>query len=100
MTVNAEPGRLTKHGACGKTWRQVGNRTGHCSRCHQTFQGSTLFDGHQTMNARGDVVCADPATTPIRGHWLHFDAEHGDGVWTYPPGLFEAANITFKKEAI
>lgn len=98
MTVNAEPGRLTMHGACGKTWRQVGNRTGHCSRCHLTFQGATLFDGHQKLNDDGSVECSDPATTRIRGHDLHFSAEHGDGVWMYPPGLFEAANISFTKE--
>lgn len=48
---------------CGRncSWRQRGNRTGHCSGCHETFDGIEAFDRHQTV-PDGRVVCADPAT--------------------------------------
>jgi len=67
---------LTSHAACGKSWKQRGNRTGHCSGCHHTFEGITLFDLHR----RGGV-CADPATMTVGGLPLIFDGTHGDGSW-------------------
>lgn len=53
---------LTTHGACGKSWVQSGNRTGHCPAkdCHQTFQGSRLFDWHQKLTPEGQVICRTP----------------------------------------
>ncbi|MFK4760324.1 hypothetical protein ACI3KS_05250 [Microbacterium sp. ZW T5_45] len=67
---------LTVHAACGKSWKQRGNRTGHCSGCHQTFEGVTLFDQHR----RGGV-CADPRSLTAEGLPLIFDGTHGDGSW-------------------
>ena len=48
---------ITRHGACGQSWRQSGNRTGHCSGCHQNFDGLSAFDRH-----RRDGKCLDPAS--------------------------------------
>lgn len=53
------PEHNTSHGACGKTWRQRGNTTGHCAGCHETFEGLTLFDAHQS-NSDGVTVCKEP----------------------------------------
>lgn len=50
------------HGACGKTWNQKGNRSGHCGGCHQTFYGVSTFDKH-----RRDNKCLDPAL--LKGPW-------------------------------
>ena len=49
------------HGACGKSWQQRGNRTGHCAACHETFEGLFLFDAHQRLLPDGQVLCLDPA---------------------------------------
>lgn len=46
----------TRHGACGRTWKQRGNRTGHCARCHETFEGLGLFDYHMAVG-----VCSQPS---------------------------------------
>lgn len=51
----------TSHGACGKTWRQRGNRTGHCPNCHETFEGVALFDAHRATLETGARVCKEPA---------------------------------------
>jgi len=51
---------LVSHPACGKTWKQRGNRTGHCSKCHETFEGLSLFDSHQRIGDNGSVTCRDP----------------------------------------
>lgn len=57
------------HGACGKTWDQKGNRSGHCGgTCHETFYGVTVFDKH-----RKDGVCLDPRELP--GPWWQDDDE-------------------------
>ena len=50
---------LTTHG-CGKSWKQRGNRTGHCGRCHETFEGTALFDSHFIRQSDGTVRCKDP----------------------------------------
>ena len=71
---------LTSHGACGKTWKQRGNRTGHCSGCHQTFEGLALFDAHQRLRPDGSVICADPATMLFR----HQPLRLVDGTWRGP----------------
>lgn len=51
-----------EHTKCGKKWVSRGNRTGHCARCHHTFEGVTLFDKHQLVLPDGLVECRDPAT--------------------------------------
>lgn len=50
------------HGACGKTWQQKGNRSGHCGGCHVTFCGIAAFDAH-----RRDGACLDPSQ--LEGPW-------------------------------
>ncbi len=72
--------KLTKHGACGKTWVQRGNRTGHCGGCHETFEGIALFDAHQSLNPDGSVICADPAQMTYRKQPLRLV----DGTWRGP----------------
>lgn len=52
---------VVSHGACGKSWKQRGNRTGHCSNCHETFEGLSLFDWHQTLDDQGRVLCRNPS---------------------------------------
>jgi hypothetical protein len=58
MSTTTDPG-------CGKTYRLHGNRTGHCTRCHLTFSGSSAFDGHQRPIAGATTApyseCLDPA---------------------------------------
>ena len=71
---------LTVHGACGKTWHQRGNRTGHCSKCHETFEGLTLFDAHQRVLASGQVDCLKASTMTWRGERLRLI----DGTWRGP----------------
>ena len=53
------------HPKCGKTWIQHGNRTGHCAKCHETFEGIAIFDMHQTLDDDGRVTCRDPNTITI-----------------------------------
>lgn len=50
------------HGACGKTWEQKGNKSGHCSDCHEVFYGLSAFDKH-----RKEMTCRDPLT--LKGEW-------------------------------
>ena len=77
---------LTTHAACGKSWKQRGNRTGHCSGCHKTFEGLSLFDAHR----RGGV-CADPREMKVGGLPLRFDGTHGDGSWWADTSRLKAA---------
>lgn len=62
----------TSHGACGKTWKQRGNITGHCSGCHETFEGEHLFDAHRHYldEAQTERGCKDPATMIYRKYPL------------------------------
>lgn len=72
--------RLTEHGACGKTWIQRGNRSGHCSGCHATFEGIAAFDAHRRTDDDGQRVCVDPATVKVAGHLLELIG----GTWRGP----------------
>lgn len=63
------------HPACGKRF-PAGDRTGHCSQCHETFYGLTAFDRHQRSQA-GRVRCLIPTTNSEE--W-RLDAE---GRWHY-----------------
>ena len=80
-------GQLTTHGACGKSWKQRGNRTGHCAGCHETFEGIALFDAHQRVSADGKLVCLAPDRMIFRGKKLRLV----DGTWrgpAMPRGVF------------
>lgn len=72
---------LTTHG-CGKSWRQRGDRTGHCGRCHLTFEGTALFDAHFERMPDGRVTCKNPAEMKFNKEPLTFDGTHGDGSWS------------------
>lgn len=72
--------RLTTHGQCGKSWIQRGNRTGHCSGCHETFEGLAVFDAHRRTDEGGLRVCVDPATVKVAGQLLALI----DGTWRGP----------------
>lgn len=84
---------LVSHGACGKEWVQRGNRTGHCARCHHTFEGITLFDSHQSISPEGFVICADPAEMEFQKQPLRLV----DGTWRGPK--FDNVTSTFRKVA-
>lgn len=71
---------LTTHG-CGKSWRQRGNRTGHCGGCHETFEGGSLFDAHLVHEKDGSLTHLDPRTMTFNRAPLVFDGSHGDGSW-------------------
>lgn len=55
------------HPKCGKRIVQHGNRSGHCAKCCETFEGLALFDLHQKLLPSGQVECLDPATLKSRG---------------------------------
>ena len=71
---------LTTHGKCGKTWKQRGNRTGHCGKCCETFEGLALFDAHRAIQPDGSVICADPVVMVFRGNPLRLV----NGTWRGP----------------
>lgn len=75
------------HGACGKSWLQRGNRTGHCSKCHETFEGVALFDAHQSLDDAGRVICADPRTMTFRKQPLRRTGDSWSGP-ALPEGTF------------
>lgn len=76
---------LTTHGSCGKTWMQRGNKTGHCSGCHETFEGISLFDAHQRhRDPRGIPTCLDPATMDYPKGWPLARDEYGTWRTTKP----------------
>ena len=78
-TPDASRQRVT-HPKCGKSWVQRGNRTGHCAKCHETFEGLTAFDAHQTLTEDGSVICAPPASVKVGGQSLRLV----DGTWRGP----------------
>lgn len=61
----------TSHGACGKTWKQRGNTTGHCSGCHETFEGLSLFDSHRRYVDEAQTIrgCKNPSTMEYPKGW-------------------------------
>lgn len=82
-------GTKITHPTCGKSWNQHGNRTGHCSNCHETFEGLSLFDWHQTLADDGSVNCRDPRKPEFASKGLRLS----DGTWRGPEwaGIFKDA---------
>jgi hypothetical protein len=76
----SKPKERTVHPVCGRSWMQHGNRSGHCARCHETFEGITLFDAHQRIARDGTVMCLNPARMWFRGARLKLI----DGSWRGP----------------
>lgn len=65
------------HTVCNKRWVSRGNRTGHCARCHHSWEGITLFDKHQRILPDGSVECLEGATIEFpKGYPLQQD-EYG-----------------------
>jgi hypothetical protein len=63
----------------GHVWKQRGNRTGHCSKCHRTFEGIKLFDAHQrTIN--GVTHCLNPNDMTVAGEAIFLV----EGSWRGP----------------
>lgn len=59
-------------GRCGSRW--TSRRIAHCSGCHRSFQGVSVFDRHRSaVGERG--ACLDPAGLP--GIRLVGDVWHG-----------------------
>lgn len=84
LTVVPLAPRCWTHSRCGAVVLQRGERTSHCPRCHITFEGLTLFDAHQRIDAvTGRVTCSAPNTMLFRGKRLRFvEGERGaDGSW-------------------
>lgn len=71
---------LTYHGACGKGWKQRGNRTGHCAACHETFEGMSVFAAHRRQNEDGTAFCINPAEVVLAKNPLRLI----DGTWRGP----------------
>ena len=57
---------------CGARWQQIGNQTGHCGGCHETFASLGAFDAH----FRG-LSCVDPATMVRSTGEALYVAEYG-----------------------
>lgn len=70
----------------GHVWRQRGNVSGHCGKCHETFEGLTLFDAHQRIEEDGSVLCLKPQFMSYKGQPLR----QVDGSWR-GPGMDEEA---------
>lgn len=68
------------HPKCGKTIVQRGNKTGHCAKCCETFEGLSLFDAHQRVVAGGRIECLPPAHMKFKGKRLRLV----DGSWRGP----------------
>jgi hypothetical protein len=93
---------IVQHGACGTRWTQVGNQTGHCSGCHETFGGEWAFERHQQI-INGKVVCRNPLEIRLVGRK---DRNTDTVIWGQstshmqrsPEGATAAATSTTSKE--
>lgn len=72
----------TVYPACrqGHVWRQRGNKTGHCPKCHETFEGITLYDAHLVQTGGGRSRCRNPADMVHQGVPVRLV----DGSWRGP----------------
>jgi len=83
----------TLHGQCGKSWWQSGNRTSHCSGCHETFASLSLFDAH-----RRDEACLDPNHMTHAGKPLAVESPHDLGPVWYSPATRESMRDIFAEK--
>jgi hypothetical protein len=67
---------------CGAVWKWHGERTSHCGRCHETFEGGVLWDAHRFQTADGSWACRDVASMSWRGSRLRKVADPVAGVVT------------------
>lgn len=63
---------------CDSRW--TGLNAAHCSGCHQTFSGITLFDQHRVL-----YVCKHPQRMKVGGLPLVLD----NGVWRGPKTTYQ-----------
>lgn len=81
-------------GGCDSTWTAAG--ACHCSGCHTTFSGLTLFDQHRTgYGERGQ--CHNPADMLDRNN--DPVCEHRNGMWRYPEMTDAQKAARFGKDA-
>ena len=63
---------------CQQRIRQIGNRTGHCANCHETYIGEAAWNNHYHMNFdTGEMFCRSPVL--VEGKWWLDD----EGYWHY-----------------
>ena len=82
---------VVTHPRCGKSWKQRGNKTGHCAKCHESFEGISLFDKHQVLDDEGRVSCLDPASLEFPKGWPLKQDEYGTWSTTKPFGWKKGA---------
>jgi hypothetical protein len=66
---------------CGATW--TGLRTEHCTRCHQTFSGSTTGDAHR-IGAEHPQRCLTADELTGLGLWVETN-RYGTDIWHGSP---------------
>ena len=81
---------------CGVIWHQAGNRTGHCSACHRTFDGLSAFEAHITGDGP-DRHCIDLDDPRSYSTWANRlgDGPHDTGTiyWRLLPTPEQAARF-------
>lgn len=86
---------------CGARWKQIGNATGHCAGCHNTFSSLAAFDAHFS-----GVSHLDPAlVTRSTGEPLFVaetgGAQPGNGViWRLRPTQKQQEALNRLKERV
>lgn len=84
------PPHDTSHGSCGKTWKQRGNKTGHCSGCHETFEGLGLFDAHRYQISENERGCKSPEKMEYPKGWpLKLENGSWRSTKPYPERLYK-----------
>ena len=87
---------MTTCRTCHKQWS--GERTGHCTRCHETFTTLANFDQHLVIE-RGPGICKVVACTPPaevvdkHGNRLLFERKRANGTVWSAPGAAEVDGI-------
>lgn len=66
---------------CGARW--AGKAAAHCSACHQTFSGATMFDRHRSnVGERGKCLAPGRLVNTKTGERVMYLI---DGVWRAEP---------------
>jgi hypothetical protein len=77
--LHPRPGTGITCSGCPAQW--TGASRAHCSGCHRTFSGATLFDAHRSPRGpRG--TCLDPATLTVTDGSPRMRLR--DGIWAGP----------------
>jgi hypothetical protein len=79
---------------CGARWQQIGNATGHCAGCHNTFSSLAAFDAHFH-----GVSCVNPALVTRDTGEPMFVAETG-GAQPYDGVIWRLVPTQKQREAL